>query len=110
MLEVLEEALIDYDKALLFVSQDRKFISSVANQIIAIEDKKLKLYRGGYEEYLYPINKESYKEKTKVEEEIILKNRMAEVIGRLSTQISMEDKARLDVEYNDILNKLRALG
>ena len=109
-LEVIEEALIDYDKALLFVSHDRKFISSVANQIIAIEDKKLKLYRGGYEEYLYPINKESYKEKTKVEEEIILKNRMAEVIGRLSTQISMEDKARLDVEYNAILNKLRALG
>ena len=35
---------------------------------------------------------------------------MAEVIGRLSTQISMEDKARLDVEYNEILNKLRALG
>lgn len=107
-LEVIEEALIDYDKALLFVSHDRKFISSVANQIIAIEDKKL--YRGGYEEYLYPINKVSNKEKTKVEEEIILKNRMAEVIGRLSTQISMEDKARLDVEYNDILNKLRALG
>ena len=60
--------------------------------------------------YLYPINKVSNKEKTKVEEEIILKNRMAEVIGRLSTQISMEDKVRLDVEYNDILNKLRALG
>lgn len=109
-LEVIEEALIDYDKALLFVSHDRKFISSVANQIIAIEDKKLKLYRGGYEEYLYPINKVSNKEKTKVEEEIILKNRMAEVIGRLSTQISIEDKARLDLEYNDILNKLRALG
>ena len=46
----------------------------------------------------------------KVEEEIILKNRMAEFIGRLSTQIIIEDKARLDLEYNEILNKLRALG
>mgnify|MGYP003500754533 CR=1 FL=1 len=68
------------------------------------------IIQGGYDEYLSPRNKESYKEKTKVEEEIILKNRMAEVIGRLSTQISMEDKARLDVEYNEIFNKLRALG
>ena len=44
--EVLENALIDFDGTLLFVSHDRYFINRVATQIIELDGK------GGYEYYL----------------------------------------------------------
>lgn len=40
-LEVIEEALKDYDRTLLFVSHDRQFVESVANQIMTIQDQTI---------------------------------------------------------------------
>jgi ATP-binding cassette, subfamily F, member 3 len=48
---MLEDALIDYDGAVLVVSHDRYFISRVANKIVEIRDGELVLYRGDYAYY-----------------------------------------------------------
>ena len=50
--QMLEDALIDYEGAVLVVSHDRYFISRVANKIVEIRDGELVLYRGDYAYYL----------------------------------------------------------
>ena len=59
--EVLENALIDYQGTLLFVSHDRYFINRIANKVIELSPEGSKLYLGDYDYYL---------EKKKEEEEI----------------------------------------
>ena len=44
--EILEEALQQFDGAVVVISYDRYFISKVATTIVAIEDKKLVKYGG----------------------------------------------------------------
>ncbi|MCR5066801.1 MAG: ABC-F type ribosomal protection protein [Erysipelotrichaceae bacterium] len=50
--EALEDALMDYDGTIIFVSHDRYFIKKLAQQILYIEGKKTTLYKLNYEEYL----------------------------------------------------------
>jgi len=50
--EVLEETLIQFDGTLLFVSHDRYFINKVAEKMMAIENKGIKVYQGDYSYYL----------------------------------------------------------
>lgn len=50
--EVLENALIDFDGTLLFVSHDRYFINRVATKVLEISETGSKLYLGDYDYYL----------------------------------------------------------
>ena len=50
--EVLENALIDFDGTLLFVSHDRYFINRVATQVIELSEEGSTLYLGDYDYYL----------------------------------------------------------
>ncbi|MRI73997.1 ABC-F family ATP-binding cassette domain-containing protein [Enterococcus mundtii] len=59
--EVLENALIDYEGTLLFVSHDRYFINRIATKVIELSENGSKVYLGDYDYYL---------EKKKEEEEI----------------------------------------
>lgn len=59
--EVLENALIDYDGTLLFVSHDRYFINRIATKVIELSENGSKMYLGDYDYYL---------EKKQEEEEI----------------------------------------
>ncbi|MGL4697159.1 ABC-F family ATP-binding cassette domain-containing protein [Enterococcus larvae] len=59
--EVLENALIDYEGTLLFVSHDRYFINRIATKVIELSENGSKLYLGDYDYYL---------EKKKEEEEL----------------------------------------
>jgi ATP-binding cassette subfamily F protein 3 len=49
--QMLEDALIEYEGAVLVVSHDRYFISRVANKIVEIRDGALVVYRGDYAYY-----------------------------------------------------------
>ncbi|MGM9902352.1 MAG: ABC-F family ATP-binding cassette domain-containing protein [Enterococcus sp.] len=59
--EVLENALIDYEGTLLFVSHDRYFINRIATKVVELSETGSKVYLGDYDYYL---------EKKKEEEEI----------------------------------------
>lgn len=107
-LEVIEEALQEYDRTLLFTSHDRKFVSKVADNIMSIENYKIKIFNGNYEEYLN--SKKRTVSNKKLEEEIFkLENRLSEIIGKLSMTIKQEEKEILDKEYYQLLNKLKKL-
>lgn len=51
-IEALNNALYKFDGTVIFVSHDREFVSSLATQIIEINDKKLNHFDGNYEEFL----------------------------------------------------------
>lgn len=51
-IEALNNALKAFEGTLIFVSHDREFVSSLANRIIDIKDKKLVNFQGSLDEYL----------------------------------------------------------
>lgn len=109
-MEVIEEVLKNYENSLLFVSHDRRFISSVANQIMNIEKNKIKVFKDSYEDYLAQQNKGGNRVKEEIEEEIfVLQNRLTEVIGRISMPAKKDNVEELDKEYCAILTELKRL-
>ena len=50
--EVLENALIDYEGTILFVSHDRYFINRIATKVIELSAEGSRLYIGDYDYYL----------------------------------------------------------
>lgn len=50
--EVLENALIDFDGTLLFVSHDRYFINRVATKVMELSEDGATIYLGDYDYYL----------------------------------------------------------
>ena len=110
-LEVVEEVLGEYDQALLLVSHDRRLISAVADQIMTIEDHKIKTFHGTYEEFLAQKDAAAGQ---KGEEEIqaqisLLENRLAEIVGRLALASPKDDLEALDEEYHAVLGELKRL-
>lgn len=49
--EALEQVLSEYDGALLFVSHDRALISRMATQLLVVEDGRMRLFDGAFEEW-----------------------------------------------------------
>lgn len=106
-IKVMEETLREYDRTLLFVSHDRRFISSIANQIMTIENHQIEVFNGNYTEYLSRSSKSLNKNKDIQEQIIVLKNRLTEVLGRLSMPSKKDNVEALDKEYYLILEKLK---
>ena len=76
--EILENALLEFDGTILFISHDRYFINKIATKIIRIENKKLVTYSGNYDS----IKEKNPIEKKVEEKKIIIKgsNRVNEFI------------------------------
>ncbi len=109
-LEAIEEALRKYDKTLLFVSHDRRFISSVADHIMTIENHEIKIFKGSYQEYLAKKSQTLDNDLGDIERQIfILQNRLSEIIGRLSVPSKKDDLRALDKKYHEVLGKLKRL-
>ena len=67
-IEVLEDALIDYEGSLLLVSHNRHFINSVCNKIYYLSEDGLEEFKGNFDEYKMKISeKELYNNKNKEE-------------------------------------------
>lgn len=64
--EVLENALIDFEGTLLFVSHDRYFINRVADKVLEISAEGSRLYLGDYDYYLEKKAEEAELEAAKV--------------------------------------------
>ncbi|MCX7419520.1 MAG: ABC-F family ATP-binding cassette domain-containing protein [Planctomycetia bacterium] len=56
--EALAQALIDYKGTVIFTTHDRHFMKRVATCVIEVRDGHVTNYGGGYDAYLYAINKE----------------------------------------------------
>lgn len=107
-LEVIEEALKEYDRTLLFISHDRQFVKSVANQVMTIQDKKINIFKGKYEEFLH--RKDKTNEERKVEEKLILlNNRLSVVMGLLNEPLNEEEKEKLEKEFQQISAEIKKI-
>ncbi len=90
--EVLENALIDYEGTLLFVSHDRYFINRVATKVVELSENGTKVYLGDYDYYL---------EKKQEERELqaLLQVEQEEEVnpsaGKQSFQLSKEQQKQL---------------
>jgi len=51
--DVLLEAIAEFSGTVLFVSHDRYFIDGLATKVFEVEDRRVHIYPGGYEDYLY---------------------------------------------------------
>ena len=110
-LEVIEETLRDYDRTLLVVSHDRQFVDAVADHILTIEDRKLKLSEGNYTEQLQRKDRQVPSDlQDQAQQVMVLKNRLSEVLGRLSLPVKKDVKEELDRRYEEILAELKRIG
>jgi macrolide transport system ATP-binding/permease protein len=82
-IKVLEDMLKNYKGALLLVSHDRGFLDSLCNNILQIEDGKIKVYKGNYSKYLELKNEERKREETEHNEYLTEKKKLENaVIGK----------------------------
>jgi ATP-binding cassette subfamily F protein 3 len=51
--DVLLEAIANFSGTVLFVSHDRYFIDGLATRVFEVEDRRVHIYPGNYEDYLY---------------------------------------------------------
>ncbi|MYC27022.1 MAG: ATP-binding cassette domain-containing protein [Nitrospira sp. SB0662_bin_26] len=56
--DVLTDALIDFQGTIVFISHDPVFLSRVATRVVEIEDGRVKDYLGDYEYYLWKRSRE----------------------------------------------------
>jgi len=56
-IETLEEALLDFQGTIMFVSHDRYFINKICERVVALESNKFVSYEGNYDYYKFK-NKE----------------------------------------------------
>lgn len=75
--EVLENALIDFEGTLLFVSHDRYFINRLATKVLEIGPEGTTLYLGDYDYYLH-------KKEEQYEQELAAKQAELEKSGKTS--------------------------
>ena len=114
--EVLENALIDFDGTLLFVSHDRYFINRVAIHILELSENGSTLYLGDYDYYV--------EKKTEVEvsqnEELLTSNQAKEAspVNDYQAQKESQKEARklmrqienLEVEIEELETQSQAIS
>ena len=110
-LEVIEEMIKHYEGTVILVSHDKDFMENIVDELIIIEDKKLKSFKGGYSEYQDYLTrpKLDVEEKSLIEEKMILDTKLNSVIGRISMEADINIKEELEIEYKNIVNELEKI-
>src|SRR5690606_20291088 len=101
--EALESLLQEYEGTVIFVSHDRRFIESIANRILSIEEQVITVFEGTYEEYR---NYEPQSERDMMEDQLLLlETKISDVLSR----ISIEPSEELEQEFQQLLQEKRTL-
>lgn len=108
--ESLEEALKNMNKTLLIVCHDRRFIEKVCDNLIFIENKGIKEFNGTYNEYIKEKEKPDKTLKRKLEEKMIIENKLSEVISLLAVEKNEDIKNQLNEKYNELLKQLKEVN
>lgn len=106
--EVLENALIDFDGTLLFVSHDRYFINRLATKVLEITENGSTLYLGDYDYYL--------EKKTELEElarlaagETVEETKEASATDYQLQKANQKERRRLTRRYEEIEARLETI-
>ena len=98
-LESLEELLKDYKGTLIFVSHDRKFIQSIATNIMTIDKQRLTLFDGTYAEYID--SKNTPAPSPNDNEKRLLETKITSILSKLS----IEPTEELEKEYQALIKE-----
>lgn len=109
--EVLEDALLDFDGTILFISHDRYFINKIATKILDMSEHGVDEYNGNYSYYLEHLKIKSEQKETAVSQSKIvnqadkaLKNRLKKVENEISSlENTIKEKEAL-LEEEEIIN------
>ncbi|MDU6558146.1 MAG: ABC-F family ATP-binding cassette domain-containing protein [Streptococcus sp.] len=114
--EVLENALIDFDGTLLFVSHDRYFINRVATHVLELSENGSILYLGDYDYY---VDKKAEMEVNQIEE-VSMSNQAKEAssVNDYQAQKESQKEARklmrqiesLEAEIEELETKSQAIS
>jgi ATPase subunit of ABC transporter with duplicated ATPase domains len=105
--EIFEEALLQFEGAILFVSHDRYFIEKIATKIIALDKGRLLEYPGDYSYYIEK-SSSSIDNSKEAESKMLLETKRSYIDGKLTNpQISQEEKAELELQYFAICRELQ---
>ncbi|CCG26250.1 TPA: ABC-F family ATP-binding cassette domain-containing protein [Streptococcus pyogenes] len=106
--EVLENALIDFDGTLLFVSHDRYFINRLATKVLEITENGSTLYLGDYDYYL--------EKKAELEElarlaagETVEETKEASATAYQLQKANQKERRRLTRRYEEIEARLETI-
>ena len=80
-IKILNDMFKKYSGSLLIVSHDRKFLDDVCNEIVEIEDGKIKIYKGNYSKYVELKEEYCKKQKKEYEKYVHEKERLEDVIN-----------------------------
>lgn len=104
-IEVLENALIDYEGTMLLISHNRHFLDSVCNKIYYLSEEGLEEFKGNYEEYRENIR--SKKEVVdKSEEKLSYEERKAKQKAEIKRKKDLE---KVEKDLEEISIKLKKL-
>ncbi|MFS1663733.1 ATP-binding cassette domain-containing protein [Streptococcus sp. zg-JUN1979] len=108
--EVLENALIDYDGTLLFVSHDRYFINRVATKVLEISQNGSTLYLGDYDYYLEKkAELEELKAQSEVKDETASKTAGLGAVDYQAQKESQKEMRKLKRQIEQIEAELESL-
>lgn len=107
--EQLEEALNRYKGTIILVTHDRYMLEKICDKLLVFDKSKITRYEYGINEYLHNLNKKKVQKKAnlsreQMEQNMILENRLAYVVGVLSeTTPNTPEYEELDKQYNDLM-------
>ena len=106
-IEALSSVLSEYNGALLFISHDRRFIDSIAEKILLIEDSKIKAFDGNLSEYnQFLLDTKNSIKSTDEQELIKIEHRISFLIGKLSTITADHPEYDIiDKEFKDLIKQ-----
>ncbi|MGO4988749.1 ribosomal protection-like ABC-F family protein [Gallicola sp. Sow4_E12] len=103
-IEALEELLKGYDRPLLFVTHDVSFINNVADELLMIDNHKIKSFRGNLAQF----KKSQERSKTNTtSDDFLLEFRLSSINNRLAQEISKEEREELEAEYKNLIQKMK---
>ena len=92
-IEILEQALSDFQGTLVVISHNRHFLDSVCNTIYVLDENGLTKFKGNYNDYKESIKKKTVIEKEKdTKNEYILQKEKSKKISKLKRLISSTEE------------------
>jgi macrolide transport system ATP-binding/permease protein len=103
--EQLERTLADFTGTIITVSHDYYFLNKLCDRLLVFEGKQIKRVEMKPEQYL---NKDKTGGQSSKEQLLIIENRIASILGELSTIDQKDSKYLvLDQEFNELIKQKR---
>ncbi|MBX7046553.1 MAG: ABC-F family ATP-binding cassette domain-containing protein [Ignavibacteria bacterium] len=103
--EVLMHALRKYEGTVLIVSHDRDFIDGIVDKVIEVKNKKIKVFYGNCSYYLEEKEK-SEKQKTKVEQPVIMKQEIKKEVSHADKNEEKKRKAEQQKKNSELKKRI----